>query len=52
MIFYAVGRSSEYIFTTLDISNWDSKEGIWSPTWKDKKTGKEVPMLFGPDVDS
>ena len=52
MTFYAVGRSPESIFTTFDISNWDSKEGTWSPMWKEPKTGKEVPMPFGPDVDS
>ena len=52
MTFYAVGRSSESIFTTFDISDWDSKEGIWRPMWKEPKTGKEVPMPFVPDVDS
>ena len=52
MSFHAVGRSSESIYTTFDISDWDSKEGIWSPMWKEPKTGKEVPMPFGPDIDS
>ena len=52
MTFYAVGRSSESFFNIFDISNWDSKESIWSPMWKEPKTGKEVPMLYGPDVDS
>ena len=52
MTFYAVGRSSESIFTTFGISDWDRKEGIWSPMWKELKSEHKVPMLFEPDVDS
>ena len=52
MVLYALGRSSGSTYTTFDISEWDSKGGIWSPMWKEPKTGKEVPMPFGPDVDS
>ena len=48
-----VGRSSESIFTIFGISDWDSKEGFWSSTWKEPQTGKEEStMPFAPDADS
>ena len=39
------------MFTTFDISDWDSKARILSPLQKESKTEKEVSMPFGPDAD-